>query len=484
MTTTTGRAIKNTLALSGADLFSKAINFVFIAVLARQLTSDDFGGYITITSLLALFGALADLGVSQILVREVAADRSQAGRLLVNSLLVTGAASLLAGGLLVGVAYLGNYADALRPLIILAALAVFGNTLTMTAGSLLRGLERMEIPALLNSGILFVASACGILLALSGAGIAAQIGVSVVGSLAGAGLILFVIRGRFAVLRLSAFDFGLCRSLLRQALPVEVLIAYGVLLRWSDTLILGQARPMSDVAIYATAQKVIDLATIFSSSAAAALFPMLSSRWRQSPEATRELYIGSLRFFAAFGVAATVLMVFLAKPISTLLFGKAYLPSAQPLQWLAVAFLFEVISGPTGTLLIATGEQLKKLILPTGLVVVGNILFNWLFAPRWSYMGAAGVFLATSIATFVIRQWAMNEYFEHPPRIEILILRPLLAGAGMAFSLFLLRQVHMIISGAIGMLVFVGILWLSRELKEEPYRHLLQFVFQRFTNRK
>jgi O-antigen/teichoic acid export membrane protein len=479
----TGRAIKNTLALSGADLFSKAINFVFIAVLARQLTPADFGGYITITSLLALFGALADLGVSQILVREVAADRSQAGRLLVNSLLVTGSASLLAGGLLVGVAYIGNYSDALRPLITLAALAVFGNTLTMTAGGLLRGLERMEIPALLNSGILFAASACGILLALGGVSIAAQIGVSVAGSLAGAGLILFVIRRRFVVLQLSALDFTLCRSLLRQALPVEVLIAYGVLLRWSDTLILGQARPMGDVAIYATAQKVIDLATIFSASAAAALFPMLSSRWRQSPEATRELYIRSLRFFAAFGVAATVLMVFLAESISTLLFGKTYLPAALPLQWLAIAFFFQVISGPTGTLLIATGEHLKKIVLPTGLVVGANILLNWLLAPQWSYMGAAGVFVATSIATFAIRQWAMNDYFERPPRIVVLLWHPLLAGAGMGVCLFLLRQVHMIFSGVIGVLVFIGILWLSQELKEEPYHHLWQFLAQRFANR-
>jgi O-antigen/teichoic acid export membrane protein len=480
---TASRAIKNALALSGAELFSKALNFVFIAVLARQLTPNDFGGYITITSLLALFGALADLGVSQIIVREVAADHSQAGRLLVNGLLVTGTASLLAGVLLTGVAYLGNYAAELRPLMLLATLAVVGNTLTLTAGSLLRGLERMEIPALLNSGILFVASACGIILALIGAGIAAQITVNVIGSFASAGVILWVIRWRFVSLEFAAVDFSLCRFLLRKALPVEVLIAYSVLLRWSDTLILGQVRPMSDVATYATAQKVIDLAIIFNSAAAGALFPMLSSRWKQSPDATRELYVNSLRFFASFGVAATCLMFFLAQPICVLLFGKTYISAAQPLQWLAVAFFFQVLSGPTGTLLVATGEHLKKIIIPTGLVVVGNIIFNWLLAPQWGYMGTAGVFVVTSIATFSIRQWAMNAYFNHPPRIEVLVWRPLMAGIGMAMILFFAGQKYLFLSTVTGILAFLGILWLNGELENEPYKHFWLMGYQRLAQR-
>lgn len=81
------RALKNTLALSAADIFGKALNFVLMAILARQLTPDDFGGYTTVLSLVWFLVPLSDRGLSQVLTRETAAERKRAGLLLFNGLL-------------------------------------------------------------------------------------------------------------------------------------------------------------------------------------------------------------------------------------------------------------------------------------------------------------------------------------------------------------------------------------------------------------
>jgi O-antigen/teichoic acid export membrane protein len=470
-----GRALKNATALTLAELLSKALNFVFIAILVRQLTPADFGGYTTIMSLIWLLGPLADLGISQILVREVAANRSRAGTLFFNAVLVTGGLATVASGLLVVIAGVAHYPEALRPLIAISGLAVIGNTLTQTAGSLMRGFERMEVQALVASGLLLCASLFGIVLALAGWGLAIQVIINLSVSLAGAGLMLLTVHRRFVPVR-WVFDAPLCRSLLRQALPVAVLIAYSVLLRWSDTLILGQVRSLGEVAIYGAAQKIIDLVMVFSTSASAALFPMLSSRWQESLAATYTLYQRSLRFFAALGLTVSVGLVVLAKPLAILLLGKTYELAGPPLQWLAVAFFFQVVSGPMGMLLIATGDRLGKFVPAIGLVVVGNIVLNLLLAPRWGYMGAAGVFLLTSLATFLVRQWAAYDYFEHPPRLGELLWRPGLAALAMGIGMWIVRSWGLPASLVVGGILFLVVMAGVGELKQEPYLGLLKLL--------
>jgi O-antigen/teichoic acid export membrane protein len=448
---------------------------VFIAVLARQLTPADFGGYTTITSLIWFIGPLADLGISQVLIREIAADRSKARTLLPNALLTVGFLTGIASCLLVAIAALGNYPASLRPLIGISALAVIGYTIMQTANSALRGFERMEIQALLTSSLLLLSSLAGIVAALTGQGLPVQIVILIISSLLGAAIVLTVIHLRFVPIR-WALDLPFCWNLITQAVPIFILIAYSVSLRWSDILILGQVRPLSDVAFYGAAQKVIDLAMVFTASASAALFPVLASRWRVSNEDTKRLYTRSLRFFAAFAIAAAIGLTMLAEPIILTLFGPTYFPTALPLKLLAWAFFFQVVSGPMGTLLVAAGDQFKKFVPLIGLVLLGNILLNLTLDPYFGYMGAASAYLVTALAIFLVRQMAATWYFDHPPHLGSIIWKPALAGFGMGTGLFFLRSISIFLSIPIGMIIFISILALSGELKEEPYRGLVALV--------
>ena len=470
-----GRTVKNTAALTAADIISKILNMAFIAVLARQLTPSDFGGYTTITSLIWFMGPLADLGISQVLIREIAADRTKARSLLTNALLTVGFLTCIAGGLLVVIAAAGNYPASIRPLICLSAFAVIGNTVMQTASSALRGLERMEIQALLTSSLLLLSSLAGIIAALTGQGLPVQIAILVISSLLGAMFVLTVIHLRFVPLQWT-LDLRFCWSLITQAIPIFILIAYSVFLRWSDTLILGQLRPLDDVAVYGAAQKVIDLAMVFNASASAALFPVLASRWRVSNEDTKRLYTRSLRFFSAFAIAAAVGLTMIAEPIIVTIFGAAYLPTVLPLKLLAWAFFFQVVSGPMGTLLVAAGDQFKKFVPLIGLVILGNILLNLSLDSYFGYMGAASAYLVTALAIFLVRQVAAGWYFDHPPRLGILMWRPVLAGIGMGSGLYFLRSASIFISIPIGMIIFVSLLAVLGELKEEPYRGLVALV--------
>jgi O-antigen/teichoic acid export membrane protein len=476
---TLGRVVKNTVALLAADVFSKVINFVFIAILIRQLTPAEYGGYTTVISLILFLGPLTDLGISQVLIREVAANRPKAGVLLSNALLITAGLSVVSAGVLFAISAYANYPADLRPLIRIAALAVFGNAITQTAGSVFRGLERMEIQAALNSGLLLAASVTGIILSLSGHGLETQIYAYTLISLIGASLTVTLIRRRFVPFTWR-IDLGIGKMLFLMALPIAVLIAYRVLLRWSDILILGQTRSLEEVAVYGAAQKTIDLVAIISASATAALFPVLASAWKKSVEGTKRLFLQAMRFFSAFGMAAAIGLTVLAEPVTVTLYGEVYRPAALAIQVLAWAFFFTVISGPMGTMLLASDRYLKKIIAPMGSIVVGNIVLNVLLTPAWGYMGSAVIFLGTAIATFSVRQWAVHFFFEQPPRLAALLAKPLGAGLAMGAALYLLRSSHIAISIPVGAAVFVAVLGLLGEFREEPYRGLITLVTSRF----
>ncbi len=478
-----GRALKNTAALSAAEILGKALNFVLMAVLARQLTPQDFGGYTTILSLVWFLVPLSDLGLSQVLTRETAARKERAGILLFNGLMVSAFLGSAGGLLLVLVSFVGRYPSALRPWMALASLAVLANVLTQSGYAVLRGLERMEVQALVSSLILSAASLGGILLAWAGFGVEAQVALFVSASAAGAALTLNLL-GRRILPWEPRFDFSVCRSLVRQALPISVLIFYSVAMRWSDILILGQTRGMGEVAVYGTAQKVIDLANVLSASASAALFPLLAHRWRLSAGETRRLFLRALRFFADFGVGAAAGISILAEPIVTTLFGELYAPAALPLRLLAWAFLFQVVSGPTGTLLIATGERLRKFVPVIGGIVALNIALNILLTPRWGYLGSAWAFLATALATFAVRQWIAGEHFERPPRMFPLLWRPALAAAGMAGVLWRLQPRNIFVSVAAGAAAYGLALALLGEYRQPPFPDLWNILGGRFSRKE
>lgn len=472
------RALKNTLALSAADIFGKALNFVLMAILARQLTPDDFGGYTTVLSLVWFLVPLSDLGLSQVLTRETAAERKRAGLLLFNGLIVSGFLGLGGGLLLCAIAFLGRYPDALRAWIALASLAVVSGTLTQTGYAVLRGLERMELQALASSLTLIVASLGGLTLAWQGFGMGAQVTFFSSAMILGAAFTLgILVRGQ--VRWQKQVDFTLCKQLLRMALPISVLIAYSVALRWSDILILGQTRGMADVATYGTAQKVIDLISVISASASAALLPLLAQRWRISGQKTHTLFLRALRFFTDFGVGAAAGLSMLAEPIITMLFGGRYALAGASLRILAFAFLFQVVSGPTGTLLIATGEKMRRFVPVIGTVVGLNVLLNLLLTPRWGYMGASWAFLGTSVAVFGVRQWIAAEHFKHAPRMFALLWRPVLAAAGMGGALWVVQPGNLWFAIGLGATAYLLVLGIVGEFQQAPYPELWHWLQER-----
>ena len=75
----TGRRIaRNTLSLFASEASGRLISFFANLVLARHFALDPFGQYALAVNLVGLVASFGDLGLNALVVREVAADPTQA----------------------------------------------------------------------------------------------------------------------------------------------------------------------------------------------------------------------------------------------------------------------------------------------------------------------------------------------------------------------------------------------------------------------
>jgi len=80
------RIAKNTAALFAAQFVVAILSLVLTVFIARSLGDVIFGKFSFALAFTAIFAVFSDLGYNTLLIREVARDKSQAGKYLNNVL--------------------------------------------------------------------------------------------------------------------------------------------------------------------------------------------------------------------------------------------------------------------------------------------------------------------------------------------------------------------------------------------------------------
>ncbi|WP_273696405.1 flippase [Syntrophorhabdus aromaticivorans] len=459
-------------ALSLMGLIGKGLQFLLFAVLTRVFALKEVGIFTTVVTLIWFMSSLTDLGVSHVLVREIARDTSQTGSLVSRGLVITGCAAIVAWVALIGISLAGGYADMPDLLIIVSGLAILGNTLAQTGFSAFRGFQRMEIQAILVSGFQLASALIGLALALTGFNIMAQVINIVTVSIMGALLTLVIVHRYFGSLRVTV-DINPCKRLLASSLPVGMLFSYFVLMQWIGLIILGLVRPMAEVAVYGAAGKIFDGTAIIIGSSVLTLLPLMAKAVSESRGKARLLYERSIRLSLAFGLGVAVMFTFLADQVVVTVFGAAYSAAATPLRILGWSLFFATASGPMVVFLASDDEQLKKAMRPLGCLVLGSILLNLMLGSYLGYIGSSLAFLVISCSLFVLSLCVFRSSFGFGLPLVSMLLKPGQAGLVMGMCLWLLHAQHLAVSVPVGAIAFFTILGLSGECKEEPYRSLL-----------
>ncbi len=372
---------KNALALSVNGSLRVLFGMIIQILIARALGAEALGKFAVMTAYIAIFQVITQLGLPNLLVREVARHREDASRYWWTTAMVLFLAGGGAWALQVGVATLWGHPPDTYAMVVVAGLSLVPFGLVITTEATLRGLERMGIiPAV--QIIAYTVYTLGVLVTVLWRLPLVFLGWSMVAlQVTGAGLYLAYLFSR-QVVRQPQVDIQLARDLLRQSphfygLPMAAIVPNRV-----GIIIIAKIIGEEASGIFNAAQLLARALFFVSTGYSEALYPALSrlfvagkDRFRMG--ARMATYYG-LVFSAGLALAMTAWAPWLVGWI----FGRAeYQPAIPVLRLLAWEVVLFVLNGVLGVIEMAVNRQdltfyiaVAKTVVYTAIIALGTYL--------------------------------------------------------------------------------------------------------------
>jgi O-antigen/teichoic acid export membrane protein len=457
MTDTTVVVTRRRLTLAtgvqiGGRVLGAFLGVLVAASLARSLSRPEFGQLSLALTILALAGSLADLGINQIAVREMArrpeARASIAGSLWVTQLTM----GIVLGVIGTGVAFvlMSGAQPRIMAALVMATLPVGAvGAFTIAAQARLRP-ELVIVPALVQN-VVWLA------VVLTLAAVHGGIALYGVGCLS-AGAVQSIVTLALAA-RITKVSFGGTRrtiaGLLRLAWPIGLAGMFVTAYYRIDSILLFHYRGATAAAYYSAAYRVIDVLQILPMTVSGVLLPLLASAERESAAATRlrQLLELSIAMLLAVAVPIAVCGGILAPAIVVLIYGHHYHSSIYLLQVLLPAFI------PICLGYILTGQlilhgMLRPYIVITFVGAVLNVIANAVAIPRYGAAAAAWATLGTELVVMAAIAGVVGRRLGVRFPINR-VLRLLVAVAVTAAALWPVRSQSLVLSMAVAGVVYI-----------------------------
>ena len=466
------RITRNAISLLSGGVVARLGNFVFTLAVVRHLATFDFGYYSAMTSFVIVSGFLAEFGISQVLVREIAQQKNRGTELFSGAVVISLPLFVIIMPCTVVSAIFFGYSQSFILLLTFAVLAVIGNTLVLLTGAILRAHERMGALSFMNSVIVICSVIVGIIWLRHGAGIRELIILFVATPTINAASLLFYVRRHLARLSLSK-GLLVWRSLFDKAVPLAIFNACGIILLRFDILLLSKTGGMIDAGIYSAARNITDSLTLFTQSIIGAVFPLVAMTWKESAMNAVRNYEQTLRILTIFGMAAAVGVFLLSDKIILQLYNDHYMKSADCLKILIWSFMLTAVGGPVSLILIVTADRLKHYIPYAVGVTVLNVALNIWLTPKYGYYSASLIAVVTSLCLFVFRLIALGDILPVRPQWLKISWRPITASFVMGIGIWRIGDLPLLTVIALGFFTYGITLSVLGEFGKE-YRMLMQ----------
>ena len=425
------RAISSDIAVQLVGRFANlAIGIVVTALLARTLGNSGFGVWSTLLAISSLLGVIGNMGIEQVALRCAAAEPEREpqwlGALLVIRLLL----SLLALALCIGtVVLIAPSHEALIAGIVMMLCLLTGAVSSLRVAFQLRVRNSYSIAAMTVQSVLW--GAVVVWGYETGAGIVAlAIGFTVTTSFASllqGALALRMTRVRFSEFRRHSIE------LIRVGVPIAVggalVIGYGQI----DQVLVFKIAGSREAGFYGAAYRLFSQSSFVPVSVSTTVFALLAASFAADRERFRVLLQTSLELVLAAAIGAFALTAVYSSEIVSLLYGQGFSRAAAALPVLMGAFVL-VSLGYLQDLLVIISRQQKRFVIAAVLALALNVGLNVALIPRYGFMAAAWITVATELFVVAARWVIVRSKLPARPALGRI---PRLVLAGAAFLAFL-----------------------------------------------
>jgi O-antigen/teichoic acid export membrane protein len=408
-------------AAHGANL----LPFILWFIAAERLGPEKFGVFSYALAFASVFEILADLGLRDYVVREIARDRGAlvlASRILSWRLLlvlVTMVAAVLVFEITRPTAEARQLLWIMAPMVALRSLKHY-----------LRGV----LQAIGRFGVDTVITVADRVLMVI-AGLAALLGSGTVLALAAALLaarLIDILVSSITLYRVTGLSprggFGTVWSAQREALPLGLFLIITSAYTYADQIMIALMRGDAEVGLYTACYKIHEGFTMIPAILSAPVLPALAASVEARPQRAAELARRAVKYAVAAAVGLALVLGLPARELLVLVYGDAYRSAAPAMIGLLAATTFTFSLWLLYQVLIATARRaamVKLVAFGLGL----NLALNAVMIPRIGFVGAAWATLIGEGISVWVTAWTASRALPGM-RVHRAFVGPLVCGAG------------------------------------------------------
>ena len=454
------RIVKNILAGGIGVGLGGLLQLAALVFIARSVGVAAFGTYSFILAFAMFFQLLADSGLSNILVRELATKPERMAEILGAAVSLVWMLTGLVGLLIAAAVPFLSFPLEIKWLAALMGVATLAQFHATVCGAVLRSQEDNEWHAL--GFLLHKVVFCGCVFAglKAGLGLLGVVLAHLVPNLFQWAFYREFIKRRYVRVKLRT-DVAEWKYLLTHSIPVGGATMLRLFAQQLDVMILTWLSDLHTVGLFSGPYRISQALRFIPQTMSLPLYPVYS-RLAAQPETKPQFqaaYERSVKVFLVVGCAVATVFVTCAAHLITLLLGPQFRAAEPAMQVLGLAFLPFFVSNPFPFLLTALHQQ-RFLLRITIFTLALRVVLNFALIPSLGFLGPSLAFFVGEIAMLaavVSRLWSLG----FPLAIGRMLWRPLLASAALAAILHLSRghsHVWFFFAAAAGGLVFAGLI--------------------------
>lgn len=458
----------NLLALTLTRLVLFVSGLIVNVVAVRHLSREQAGVYMWVWTVVGLTTFLPNLGLWQLVTRQISREPERAPEFVATSLRMTWILSWLTTALITAYVWLMDG----RPDVVLTAF-LGGLTLAWTATSqmvqgALHGLRRMglEVPAVLIGRVVFVFAQ--VIPLVLGFGVA-WVYLGRVFS-AWVMFVMLMVQFRRTVGPIPRrIPAGSLKALMGQGRTYGASVFFASVSAQADTVMMRTLVGLEEVARYGAPANVLLQLAFVANIVSRAFFPKVAQLNGQPDKVASELVLQS-RILLLLSIPLAVGGVVVASPLVQFLFGARYADSALPFAILICTTPVRFLNNGYGFTLTALDRQGERARIDTAVALV-NVAANLVAIPLYGAEGAAVTTLCTDTLAYFLLVRAVRQ---DVPSYTVLgpLVRTTVPALVMAAVVLALPQLHVLLRIGLGAGVYVAGAWLTRGWRVADLRRL------------
>lgn len=470
---------RNTSYFTIALIIQKVISFVYFTLIARYLGPDDLGKYYFAISFTTIFSIFIDLGLTNVLTREVAKDNSRANELLRTILGIKLPLAVVTWAVTLGIANYFGYSQEVRYLIYLSTICMLLDSFTTTFFAVARGFHNLKFESIASILFQVVVLGTGLVVIKTDRGL-----VSLMLALNAASIFYFVysvalLKGKWSISFRPRYDKALIRHVMLISSSFVLYAVFNRFYLFMDTLLLGKLAGDRHVGLYQVAFKIINALQFLPAAFIATLYPAMSTYWQNNREQLSITFERAMNYLIIISIPIGFGIISISDKV-VMMFSKGYAEAIIPLCVNMVALIFLFMGYPVGSLLNACDRQ-KQNTINMGIVTFFSIAMNLVLIP-WSLhrfdnaaIGASITVLTTNILMFVLG-WRLVPGIIQVRHLKIFknFMACLVSGVIMAFLAYELKTFSsLLLAIPISGLSYLLLIFIFRVVKKEDMLSIL-----------